>query len=240
MNWQARYVQQAAWTRDLREYLFEQAGLARANSILEVGCGMGAILSELSASSAALHGLDLDDAALRECKIHAPNVSLVRADGLRLPYPDKSFDIAYCHYFLLWVSDQLQATREMARVSRAVIAFAEPDYSQRVDEPIELKALGAMQTASLRKQGANPSFGGTLADVFHQAGINIEETGPIQSQAETRSISDWENEWNVIQTDLEKIASGEEIQKMKKLDAAARRHGERVLHVPTFFAWGKT
>jgi hypothetical protein len=27
---------------------------------------------------------------------------------------------------------------------------------------------------------------------------------------------------------------------MKSLDEIARRNGERALHVPTFFAWGKT
>jgi hypothetical protein len=34
MNWHSRYLQQAAWTRDLRVYLFEQAGLANARSVL--------------------------------------------------------------------------------------------------------------------------------------------------------------------------------------------------------------
>ena len=131
MNWHSRYLQQAAWTRDLRAYLFEQAGLVNARRVLEVGCGTGAILRELSAHS--LHGLDLESASLAECKIHAPAVSLTRGDGFSLPYADKSFDIAYCHFLLLWVNDPLQVVREMARVSDVVLALAEPDYSQRVD-----------------------------------------------------------------------------------------------------------
>jgi ubiquinone/menaquinone biosynthesis C-methylase UbiE len=237
VNWHTRYLQQAAWTRDLRKYLWEMAGFARANRILEVGCGSGAILSELPRSPAR-YGLDLDAAALAECRIHTPGVSLTRADGHHIPYPDQSFDIAYCHYLLLWVKDPLQVVREMARVSHHVIAFAEPDYSRRVDEPAELKSLGEMQTEALRRQGANPSFGGMLAETFHRAGIKIVETGPIQGQDVMRSISDWENEWDVIQTDLQGIASGGEIQKMKSLDEAARRNGKRVLHTPTFFAWG--
>jgi ubiquinone/menaquinone biosynthesis C-methylase UbiE len=239
MNWHSRYLQQAAWTRDLRAYLFEQAGLANARRVLEVGCGTGAILHDLT-TPASLYGLDLEPASLAECRINAPAVSLTRGDGLFLPYPDKSFDIAYCHFLLLWVKDPLQVVREMARVSHCVLALAEPDYSQRVDEPPTLASLGKWQTESLRRQGANPNFGARLAETFYQAGIKLVETGPIQGQEVMRTSKDWENEWAVIEADLAGIAPSGEIQKMKMLDETARRRGERTLHVPTFFAWGKT
>lgn len=239
MNWHARYLQQAGWTRGLRTYLFEQAGLITARRVLEVGCGTGAILRELTLP-AALHGLDLDPAALAECRIHAPAVSLTRGDGHRLPYPDKSFDISYCHFLLLWVNDPLQVVREMARVSHSVVALAEPDYSQRIDQPAALKLLGKWQSAALQQQGANPSFGAMLAETFYQAGIKLIETGPIQGQAVMRSDDDWKNEWAVLEADLEGTVPGGEIQKMKILDEMARKHGERTLYVPTYFAWGKT
>jgi ubiquinone/menaquinone biosynthesis C-methylase UbiE len=239
MNWHTRYLQQAAWTRELRTYLFEKAGVHNANRILEVGCGTGAILSSLN-TPASLHGLDLEPASLTECRIHASAASLTRGDGHHLPYSNKSFDIVYCHFLLLWVHDPLQVVREMARVSDVVLALAEPDYSQRVDEPAVLKPLGEWQAESLRRQGANPFFGSMLAETFHQAGINIIETGPIQGQAVMRSLDDWENEWAVIESDLDGMVPDVEIQKMKKLDETARRDGKRTLHVPTYFAWGKT
>jgi SAM-dependent methyltransferase len=239
MNWNARYLQQAAWTRDLRTYIFDKAGFARAKRVLEVGCGTGAVLSQLPEGSAARFGLDLDAAALTECKIHAPHAALVRADGQRLPYPDQSFEIAYCHYLLLWVKDPLQVVKEMARVSRCVIAFAEPDYSQRVDEPAELKPLGALQTASLRKQGADPDFGAALAETFYRAGIKLEETGELRGADFSRFMEGWENEWAVIESDLRRVAAGAEIKKMKTLDEQARKNGKRILRVPTFFAWGR-
>ena len=239
MNWHTRYLQQAAWTRNLRTYLFEKAGLADARAVLEVGCGTGAILRELN-SPASLLGLDLEPASLAECRIHASAASLTRGDAHCLPYPDCSFDIVYCHFLLLWVSDPLQVVREMARVGRVVLALAEPDYSQRIDEPAELKQLGKWQTEALVRQGANPSFGAKLAETFFQAGIRLIETGPIQSAEKKRSAEEWENEWTVIQADLEEFVPSEDIQKMKGLDEKARRSGERVLHVPTYFAWGKS
>ena len=239
MNWHARYLQQAAWTRDLRTYLFDKAGIEDARRVLEVGCGTGAVLREIH-SPASLHGLDLEPASLAECRIHASAASLTRGDAHRLPFPDKSFDIVYCHFLLLWVRDPLQVVNEMARVGRTVLALAEPDYSQRVDEPAELKKLGGWQMQALVRQGANPSFGARLAETFYQAGIQLIETGPIQSAEKKRSAEEWENEWAVIKADLAESVSGEDIQKMKVLDENARRSGERVLHVPTYFAWGKS
>ena len=239
MNWHARYLQQAVWTRDLRNYLFEQAGFSNVQRVLEVGCGTGAILAEVR-SPAALHALDLEPESLAQCRIHASGVSLTQGDAHSLPFPDHSFDIVYCHFLLLWVENPLQVVREMARVGRTVLALAEPDYSQRVDEPAELKPLGEWQTQALVRQGADPFFGSLLAETFHRAGIKIQETGPIQRSAMKRSLEEWQNEWDVIESDLAGFVPGADIQKMKWLDESARKRGERMLHVPTYFAWGKT
>ncbi len=241
MNWHERYIQQAAWTRDLREYLFRQAGLSGANSVLEVGCGTGAVLSSLE-TSAALHGLDLDAGALAECR-RVSNASLTRGDAHDLPYRNESFDIVYCHFLLLWIKEPLKAIYEMKRVTKSkghILAFAEPDYTSREDKPDPLAVLGKWQTEALKRQGADIGLGGRLAELFHQAGIKIVETGAIQSRSpEAMDPDEWENEWAVIESDLSGFAQREEIQKMKHLDEEARTHGTRVLDVPTYFAWGQ-
>lgn len=241
MNWHARYAQQARWTRDLRAYIFDKIQLDDASRLLEVGCGTGAILSELP-PYLTVHGLDLDPAALTQCQIHAPAASLARGDALHLPYPNNSFDITYCHFLLLWVRDPLQALLEMKRVTKAgghVIAFAEPDYSNRIDKPEELVPLGRWQADALRKQGADPGFGARLAESFFEAGIRLIETGTIQGGEGEASPGEWEMEWAVIESDLAGQVPDADIQKMKLLDKAARENGERTLHVPTFFAWGR-
>lgn len=239
MNWHARYLRQAEWTRSLREYLFEKAGLSSARRVLEVGCGTGAILGSLH-TPAARHGLDLDPVALTQCKVNAEGVFLAQGNALALPYPDRAFDIVFCHFLLLWVKDPLQVVREMARVGQIVLALAEPDYGRRVDQPAELSQLGDWQTQALIRQGADPFFGSKLAETFYQSGIRLEETGPIQRSGVMRSLDDWENEWDVIQADLAGLVHSRDIQKMKKLDENARRLGKRVLHVPTYFAWGRS
>ena len=242
MDWHARYLQQAKWTRDLRSYLFKKAGLDEASRVLEVGCGTGAILSELPAYI-SLHGLDLDAAALAQCRIHAPAAWLTRGDALQLPHSNETFDLVFCHFLLLWVDNPFQALLEMKRVAKpgtSVIAFAEPDYAARVDEPRGLLPLGEWQMESLKKQGADPGFGARLAETFFRAGIQIIETGTIQSADDEPSPEEWENEWGVIESDLAGMVPSEDIQKMKMFDQEARARGKRVLHVPTYFAWGLT
>jgi ubiquinone/menaquinone biosynthesis C-methylase UbiE len=242
MNWHTRYTQQAKWTRDLRAYLFNQAKLVEASRVLEVGCGTGAILSELP-KHISQHGLDIDPAALAECQIHAPTAALIRGNALTLPYSNETFDIVYCHFLLLWVKDPLQALHEMKRVTQIgghIIAFAEPNYANRIDEPDELVLLGKWQTKSLKGQGADPDLGTRLAELFFQAGITIIETGTIQSLENEPSAEEWEMEWAVIESDLADSVSGADIQKMKMLDQQARARGERKLNVPTYFCLGRT
>lgn len=241
MDWHKRYRQQAQWTGDLRTYLFEQAGLNPASRLLEVGCGTGAILSEVP-ESGGIHGLDIDPEALKQCRLHASSASLVRGNALQLPYASNIFDIVYCHYFLLWVADPLQALLEMKRVARTgahILAFAEPDYTSRIDEPPELIPLGQWQAESLRRQGADPGLGGRLADLFFRAGIALLETGTVQSEEREPSAQDWEMEWAVLESDLEGFIPAADIHNMKRLDRDARARGERVLFVPTHFASGR-
>ena len=242
MNWHQRYLRQAAWTSDLREYLFDKTSLTGAERVLEVGCGTGAILSGLRAS-AALHGLDREAAPLSEARSNAPNVFLVRGDAHSLPYSNQSFDIVYCHFLLLWVNDPIEALKEMKRVTKSnghVLAIAEPDYTARIDQPDGLTALGNLQNESLKRQGADIGLGSRLADLFFQAGINIVETGAIQSRAQDALPSgEWQSEWEVIESDLAGFVPGGEISRLKKLDEHARMNGWRVLNVPTYFAWGQ-
>jgi len=241
MDWHRRYLQQAKWTRDLRAYLFKQAGLNDASHVLEAGCGTGALLSELP-DHLPLHGLDLDAAALAQCRLHAPAATLVQGNALQLPYLNEIFDIVYCHFLLLWVDDPLQALLEMKRVTKPgshILAIAEPDYNARIDEPHELVPLGRWQTESLKRQGADPGLGAQLADLFFRAGIQIIETGTIQSAEPDPSSEEWEVEWAVIEADLAGFVPSADLHKMKQLDGQARMRGERVLQVPTYFAWGR-
>jgi SAM-dependent methyltransferase len=164
-QWHTRYTRQAGWTAGLRSYLFERHNIASAKWVLDCGSGTGALEAGDGLGSSfrgILVGLDINRLNLAYAKSLAIPATCVQGDGLQLPFTAESFDIVFCHFFLLWVSDPLQALRELRRVTRqggSVIALAEPDYGGRIDFPPELETLASWQQASLRHQGANPLLG---------------------------------------------------------------------------------
>ncbi len=246
-DWHRRYTEQARWTASLRKYLFGQAGLNQARRVLEVGCGTGAILSELAELPlAAAVGVDIALPSLQLASQHAPHSVLACADAHTLPFASCSFDLVYAHFLLLWVHDPARVLLEMARLvypGGAVLAIAEPDYGGRVDYPLPLAEVGDWQIESLRAQGANPLVGRRLATLFSQAGLTAVQVGVLGGQWAIGSdnATSREAEWAVVESDIAALPHPpnlEQVQCLHQMDAEARLRGERILFVPTFYAMG--
>lgn len=243
-EWHAWFSVQAGWTADSRQWLYQEAGLAQAHVILEVGCGTGVIAEELARSSAAcIIGLDQDADKLAFASRRKPTIRYVRGDAHSLPFLDESFDAALCHYLLLWLKDPMRGMQEMARVVRpggVVLACAEPDYGGRLDYPPALEALGKLQAESLRRQGADPAIGRRLGELFAAAGLQA-TVGVIAGRWRHSAPSDaaFAAEWRMREHDLAEMLPPDELQRLKTLDRQALEEGRRVLFVPTFYALGR-
>lgn len=243
-EWHARYSLQARWTQPLRNYLYPRAGLNSARRVLDVGCGTGALQLELNQSpTIQIHGLDLDPSLLAEAERNCPRSTFTLGDAHNLPYVDKSFDLTFCHFLLLWVADPARVLSEMKRVTRpggALLALAEPDYGGRIDYPPELAEIGRLQADSLRQQGAEPELGRQLASLFCNLGLEEMETGVLGAQW-TRPLSpeELESEWAVVLHDLSDRLSSNQLDYLHRVDAEAWQSGRRILFVPTFYAWGR-
>jgi SAM-dependent methyltransferase len=244
--WHERYVQQASWTQGLRYHLYQRANLTQAKRIIEIGCGTGAILTELLMQShGAIFGIDISAEYLDLAVASLPGIPLIRGDARKLPITTGVFDIALCHFVILWVADPLSLIREMTRVTKPgglVLALAEPDYGGRIDYPEELGILGDLQQAALHQAGADPLLGRKLRSLFQQAGLGSIEAGILGGQWSGRPLAeDIEKEWIVLEDDImaQKTISEPDFNSLHTLDKLAWERGERILFVPTFYAWGQ-
>lgn len=254
LSWHRRYLQQAGWTRPLRDYLFQQINLGADAVVLDVGCGTGALLEEFAQRGvSACYGIDIaaDNLSFAQSSAVASPAHLIRGDAHCLPFPGDTFDLSFCHYTLLWVSDPAQVVAEMRRVTRPggyVLALAEPDYGGRIDYPYALTELANLQTQSLRRQGADPHIGRKLRQVFRSAGLNpaggilgsqwpaSQPAGNLNQDANLQE--DAEND--VLASDLQELplVPGQ-AEELLSLSRQARQSGEQILYIPTFYAWSQ-
>jgi SAM-dependent methyltransferase len=240
-DWHAQFVRQARWTQMTRNQLYRRANLLRAERVLDVGCGTGAITRELARrTKGQVIGLDIDPDMIAFARQQDDGAHYETGDALNLPYPDDHFDLVTCHFVLLWVSDPFQATREMARVVRRegwVLVCAEPDYGGRLDWP-DLP-IRAWQIEGLRRQGAEPLVGRQLRHILVAAGLNA-EVGVIPSHWSAQSLAEhFEEEWKWLRYDVGGAVDGSTFARIKAQAQAAIDAGTRLVYVPIFDATGR-
>jgi len=85
--------------------------------VLDVGCGTGKILTDLTARGHRVVGLDFSDRALTYCAGRGAEM-LVRGDAQRLPFADRSFDLIVALDILEHVPDDDAMASEILRVLR--------------------------------------------------------------------------------------------------------------------------
>jgi SAM-dependent methyltransferase len=115
--------------------LAASAGLA-SGSVVEIGCGDGALLAELSARGfgESLSGFDISEAAVELARARAVTrvARLDVFDGLSLPVADRAFDLGILSHVLEHVPDPLPLLLESKRACSALI----------VEVPLERNASG--------------------------------------------------------------------------------------------------
>lgn len=102
-------------TARVLENLAQQSG---AQAILEVGCGTGRWLAELSAIADHCCGLDPSTGMLAQAQQRGPHLALTRGRGEGLPFPDAAFDLVYCVNAIHHMTGQHTFIQEAWRVLR--------------------------------------------------------------------------------------------------------------------------
>jgi SAM-dependent methyltransferase len=239
-----RYSHQADWSRLNRERFYSTLAFKPDFRVLEVGSGSGVITKELtSLHPIQVYGLDIDPAITAFAASRDSSSRYIVGDGSQLPFPSASFNTVLCHFLLLWVHSPERILEEMARVTipgGRIAALAEPDYDARIDYPETLELLGVLQSESLQRRGADSFMGRRLRALFSDTGLTEVISGVLGGEWST-TVKDEEvnSEWVTLHSDLEHTLSDAEIKKYRAMDQEAHQDGQRILFVPTFYAFGR-
>ena len=109
-------VGRRALARSLLRRYAPVAGNGRQARLLEIGCGSGALLQDLSADNVVV-GMDIADVALRVCRERGLDC-VSKGDVTALPYADAAFDIVIAIDVLEHIDDDAAAVREIHRVCK--------------------------------------------------------------------------------------------------------------------------
>lgn len=198
-------------------------------SALDVGSGPGIAAASLS-DRLDVTCLDIDPQAVARCRRRG--MQAVRGDARALPFRDRSFDLTYCSFTLLWLHEPGKALREMLRTSRhAVLLLAEPDHGGRIDHPEALRPIRGLVIDGLRSEGADPLMGRKLRALCSSCGVDAEIGIHPGSWDRGRAISEADGEWKWIES-----TAGEGAAPLRDSWNAALAAGSLFTHSPVFYA----
>jgi ubiquinone/menaquinone biosynthesis C-methylase UbiE len=156
---QQRLVEQAEHWR--HRLICDGTQLEPGTRLLEVGCGVGAVLAVLGQEYPGLRlfGVDIEPKQLEFAREHLARAgveaSLAEGDALALPFEDESFDHVWMMWFLEHLREPVDALREARRVlaGGGAITAIEVDYGTCRAEP-STAAIEALFDAMVKGMAA--------------------------------------------------------------------------------------
>jgi SAM-dependent methyltransferase len=194
---------------DLPEDEIGALGDVRGLRALEFGCGACQFGIKVAMRGAAVTGLDLSGAQLRQGLEHMDATDVrypvVQADGERVPFADGTFDLAFCDHGVMGFADPYVTVPEVARVLRPggrfvfstptpIIWMAWGDEDAPAGRELRRGYFG-MHRAEVNDPGwATTEFQlpyGAWIRLFRAAGFRIEDLIELRPPANASSAFDY-------------------------------------------------
>ena len=185
---QERLIQQAKYWRE--ELILRDLNYQAGESLLEIGCGAGAVLGILGQAfpDLKLAGIDLEQKQIEYAKVHLSQLDLADVDlrvgdAMSLPWADNQFDRIYVMWFLEHLPNPLKVLQEAARVLKpeGTITITETDYRTILISPEsdDYRYLINSLCELLLLAGGHPYIGQSLATLLTQAGFKRVDNRPF-------------------------------------------------------------
>jgi SAM-dependent methyltransferase len=172
--------------------LAELAGVETGQRVLDVGCGPGAVASEVARRIGAecVSALDPSEAFISAVKARNPGVTTSVGRGEALPFPDGTFDRVLAQLCVQFMDDPAAGLAEMVRVARPRGVIAVCDWN-RSRNPLDPFWDGAreLDPASKPRRGDRPFEHRAVA--FDRLGLEEVETIMIGASVRYETFEDW-------------------------------------------------
>jgi SAM-dependent methyltransferase len=121
-----------------------QAGLRPGMRVADLGCGVGMVttlLADLVGPTGQVVGVDFSGAQVAQARELLPpgfsNVSFVQASATDTGLPQESFDLVYCRFLLIHLTEPMQALREMHKLLKpgGILVCEDGDVTSAGSEP---------------------------------------------------------------------------------------------------------
>lgn len=176
----------------------DMAGVTPGMQALDVGCGPGALTSELTLrlGHEATSACDPSPPFVEECQRRNPDVTVKLGRAETIPFADDAFDVSMAQLVFHFVPDPLAAICDMRRVTRpdGTIAACVWDFSHGMemlrafwDAAISVDPTAPDEARTLRFGNA-----GEIASLFEACGLVVIDEGTLTV---TSTYTDFDELW---------------------------------------------
>jgi len=180
----------------LAPQLADFSGVRSGQRVIDIGCGPGAVTSELvdRLGPTNVFAVDPSEPFVAVVRERFPAVDVRRAAAEQLPFPDNAFDAALAQLVVHFMSDPVAGLSEMGRVVRndGVVAACVWDHAGE-QGPLSVfwQAAGELDPDVKDESHLAGARAGHLAELFVNAGLRGVEATALVATVVHASFEDW-------------------------------------------------
>jgi SAM-dependent methyltransferase len=180
-----------------------QAGLEPGMRVADLGCGVGMVtsmLAELVGPAGHVVGVDFSGAQIAQARARVSaqfsNVSFIEASATDTGLPYESFDLVYCRFLLIHLTEPMKALREMRNLLKpgGILVCEDGDLTSAGSEPPStLNAFSDLFGRLGPTWGVDYTLGRQLFRMVLAANFsdaNITYNQPVVARGETKRLLD--------------------------------------------------